>query len=65
MNPCAAALVNGQKLPRLMQIKMKGLVHQVFRAKHWRGIPMTVSHVKQQQQLRAAIAASTTEEAVA
>jgi transposase-like protein len=34
-------------------------------SKHWRGIPMTVSHVKQLQQLRAAIAAPTKEEAVA
>lgn len=34
-------------------------------SKHWRGIPMTVTHVKQLQQLRAAIAAPTTEEAVA
>ena len=34
-------------------------------SKHWRGIPMTVSHGKQLQQLRAAIAAPTKEEAVA
>jgi len=34
-------------------------------SKHWRGIPMTVSNVKQLQQLRAAIAAPTKEEAVA
>jgi transposase-like protein len=34
-------------------------------SKHWRGIPMTVSHVKQLQQLRAAIAAPAKEEAVA
>jgi len=34
-------------------------------SKHWRGIPMTVSHVKQLHQLRAAIAAQTKEEAVA
>lgn len=34
-------------------------------SKHWRGIPMTVAHVKQLQQLRAAIAAPTKEEAVA
>lgn len=34
-------------------------------SKHWRGIPMTVSHVKQLHQLRAAIAAPTKEEAVA
>jgi putative transposase len=34
-------------------------------SKHWRGIPMTVSHVKQLQQLRASIAAPTKEEAVA
>jgi len=34
-------------------------------SKHWRGIPMTVSHVKQLQQLRATIAAPTKEEAVA
>ena len=34
-------------------------------SKHWRGIPMTVSDVKQLQQLRAAIAAPTKEEAVA
>ena len=34
-------------------------------SKHWRGIPLTVSHVKQLQQLRAAIAAPTKEEAVA
>jgi hypothetical protein len=34
-------------------------------SKHWRGIPMTVSHVKQLHQLRAAIAVPTKEEAVA
>jgi len=34
-------------------------------SKHWRGMPMTVSDVKQLQQLRAAIAAPTKEEAVA
>ena len=34
-------------------------------SKHWRGIPMTVSDVKQLQQLRTAIAAPTKEEAVA
>jgi transposase-like protein len=34
-------------------------------SKHWRGIPMTASHVKQLQQLRAANAVQTKEEAVA
>ena len=34
-------------------------------SKHWRGIPMTAAHVKQLQQLRAAIAVQTKEEAVA
>ncbi len=34
-------------------------------SKHWRGIPMTVSHVKQLHELRAAIVAPTKEEAVA
>ena len=34
-------------------------------SKHWRGIPMTVAHVKQLHQLRAAIAAPHKEEAVA
>jgi putative transposase len=34
-------------------------------SKHWRGIPMTVAHVKQLQQLRAAITAPTKEDAVA
>jgi transposase-like protein len=34
-------------------------------SKHWRGIPMTMSHVQQLPQLRAANAAPTKEEAVA
>jgi putative transposase len=34
-------------------------------SRHWRGIPMTVSHVKQLHELRAAIVAPTKEEAVA
>src|SRR5262245_13941968 len=34
-------------------------------AKHWRGVPMTVGHVKHLQQLRAAIATPHKEEAVA
>jgi putative transposase len=34
-------------------------------SKQWRGIPMTVAHMKQLQQLRAAVAAPTKDEAVA
>ena len=34
-------------------------------SKHWRGIPMTVAHMKQLQQLRAAIAVPAKENAVA
>jgi hypothetical protein len=34
-------------------------------SKHWRGIPMTVAHMKQMQQLRAAIVGPAKEDAVA